>query len=54
MQEQLRDECEIEQDPNTGLWSWETEDFCCEELGFDTEDAAINDFEQFLKEEGWA
>lgn len=46
MEEQLRNEVEIMQDPTTGLWSWETKVFCCEE--FNAEDEAINSFEKFL------
>ena len=53
MEDQLRQEVVISHHGSTGLWDWETEEFCCEELGFETEDEARQDFERFLSEEGW-
>jgi len=52
MEDQLRQEVVIAYHDSTGLWDWETNDCCCEALGFATEAEATQNFEQFLAELG--
>ena len=45
MAQALRDQLIISYSEKAELWDWETDDFCSEEVGFDTKEEARADFE---------